>query len=700
MTPPGPVGSIATPRTVVALTTMAALIVSATLEGFVVLGMRIGFAPSEHRLAAWWSGLGALVLATVATTLLVALARRRAETVGGVVGLKGAEAVRQRIDVIADRLGVRGLVEVRVMALDRRAAGHVRAGRSSRPLVVLSGGLLHTFRTSPDAFNAIVAHEFAHVRNGDALPTAVADAAWRVTLVMGFAPALAFLFLGEDWFRRAGFAGLMLLMLLVRWSVLRSRELWADVRAGEAGFGADLHSLLSTSTRRAAWWRTLSSLSHHPARRARLAALRGADLTVYAIPAGGVLLAGLSFGVSLSVFTTMLSNVAGSIFGPVAGSTLTMLVPAIQVIPLVLVVARISDDPRFQWRPYRAAMSLVAFAIGAATGTFIDPGTGRTVRDGMSWAALPDLPPLTAWSLNAAIFLVAGALVAAWSRGLGAAWSAASRPSKGIRSISAVAVMMQTCVVLYAAQWVTWQVLSEHGAPIADWEASTRSQAAAATTAAFDVVPYAAREVLTGTAFFVLDDWPIIVGACVAVIAPLLGFLLGLPRRTIVRSAVALALGLVVVEMVDSGGAIAVVSGAVGTIPEVAQLQLGRNIALLVYFVQLLAGMLLTLHLTVFARRIPVTVAVAVGTAFTLLSLALNTGLRPVRCAITAAPSCRTEWSFATFALIVFATVAPTLLCCAATAGIGWLGRRAAERLDAVRLGGPTAPGQGPLPAS
>jgi len=114
------------------------------------------------------------------------------------------------------------------------ASGGLAFGRLGRYYVSLTGGLVTQFYTDLPAFRAVVLHELAHLRNADVDKTYFAVSVWQAFLMAALLPLFLTLF-GNEWgyvfsiiWRVLALAALVYLM---RNAVLRTREMYADVRA-------------------------------------------------------------------------------------------------------------------------------------------------------------------------------------------------------------------------------------------------------------------------------------------------------------------------------------------------------------------------------------------------------------------------------------------------------------------------------------
>jgi Zn-dependent protease with chaperone function len=114
------------------------------------------------------------------------------------------------------------------------APGGVAFGRLRRYYVALSGGLVTLYYTDSPAFKAVALHELAHIRNKDIDKTYFTVSIWRAYVLAALLPLVLGLLanpLGDVFGIAWRAAVLALLVYLTRNAVLRTREVYADVRA-------------------------------------------------------------------------------------------------------------------------------------------------------------------------------------------------------------------------------------------------------------------------------------------------------------------------------------------------------------------------------------------------------------------------------------------------------------------------------------
>ncbi|MGD8405201.1 MAG: M48 family metalloprotease [Anaerolineales bacterium] len=113
-------------------------------------------------------------------------------------------------------------------------------GRWGRYYISLTGGLVAQFFTDRAAFRAVMLHEISHLRNGDVNKTYFSVAIWQAFVAVALVPFVigqpyAISRLGKSWSTLLGqgwrLLALTLLVYLTRNSVLRAREIYADLRA-------------------------------------------------------------------------------------------------------------------------------------------------------------------------------------------------------------------------------------------------------------------------------------------------------------------------------------------------------------------------------------------------------------------------------------------------------------------------------------
>lgn len=192
------------------------------------------------------------------------------------VGLQHTTALTVPITYYLDRLNPR--------------SSALAFGRPGLRCVVLSGGLERLTDSDPEAFNAIVLHELAHIRNRDIDIGFFTILAWRFTLPilawMAYNDAISSIITPDtsdaatasDVLAGCQTVALGVVGLLLRNSVLRSREAFADQRATQWTGEVDSFAKMLTAyfPERRARWRQL--LNVHPPQGRRIAVLRDTSL--------------------------------------------------------------------------------------------------------------------------------------------------------------------------------------------------------------------------------------------------------------------------------------------------------------------------------------------------------------------------------------------------------------------------------------
>jgi Zn-dependent protease with chaperone function len=194
------------------------------------------------RPTAWWMlGGAALVLGlALALTLAQPWWRRRRLRLRPLTAAD-APGVVAAVTELAAEAGLRQTPTLVWDPLDPAPSG-LAFGYAGNYTVALTGGLVVRQATDPDAFRAVVRHELAHIRNRDVDVTYFTVSLWHAFLLGAVLPFVFTLFdEGLDTILRVSWrlAALGLLVYLTRNAVLRSREVYADVRASAAPGAAD-----------------------------------------------------------------------------------------------------------------------------------------------------------------------------------------------------------------------------------------------------------------------------------------------------------------------------------------------------------------------------------------------------------------------------------------------------------------------------
>ncbi|SDN68778.1 M48 family metalloprotease [Allokutzneria albata] len=186
------------------------------------------------------------------------------------------------LDELVERAGLRRAPVFLVDPVNPNCGG-VAFGTRRRPYVCLDAGLVTRFRWDPAYFRVVVLHELAHLRNNDVPVTYLTIAVWRSFLVVGLVPFLAAVldpwltspspftsplplwaggYLLEISFVLVQVLALVLVVLLSRNAVLRSREYHADDRVASWLGRAEPGAVLATVRGSKRWWGGL--VGKHP----------------------------------------------------------------------------------------------------------------------------------------------------------------------------------------------------------------------------------------------------------------------------------------------------------------------------------------------------------------------------------------------------------------------------------------------------
>ena len=228
-----------------------------------------------ERTEAWWGLLGVGVLVVVAGAIFLAQPwwYRRRRHLSELTGDGAAELV-SRLEGVRQRAGT-GPVVWLLQPLNARLSAFA-FGRPGRRFVAVSGGAAVAAVRKPAAFDAVILHELAHVKNRDIDQTYLALAIWRAFVVAALLPLVVTVIVTGDlggWQRSLWrVAALALIVYSLRNAVLRSREFDADARARELDPKTQLGPVLAALPARTGRRARLLGWTHPPGQ-ARAAAL-------------------------------------------------------------------------------------------------------------------------------------------------------------------------------------------------------------------------------------------------------------------------------------------------------------------------------------------------------------------------------------------------------------------------------------------
>ncbi|GAA4031904.1 hypothetical protein GCM10022247_66200 [Allokutzneria multivorans] len=238
-----------------------------------------------------WLAGGLLGLGGLAALIYFSLPRWRIRR-RGLVPLSLTPELAVELDALVERAGLRRTPVFLVDPVNFNCGG-VAFGTRRQPYVCLDAGLVTRFRWDPAYFRVVVLHELAHLRNNDVPITYLTIAVWRSFLVVGLVPFLATTL--DPWLTSAtpftspfplwgkGYLldiapifvqvlVLVLVVLLSRNAVLRSREYHADDRAASWIGRDEPGAVLATVRGSKRWWGGLVSKHPLPGKRIRAVA--------------------------------------------------------------------------------------------------------------------------------------------------------------------------------------------------------------------------------------------------------------------------------------------------------------------------------------------------------------------------------------------------------------------------------------------
>ena len=200
-----------------------------------------------YRYQVAWMVSGTLGLLAAAAALMIAtplwITRRRK------LRPLAREEAPAAVDRIAELAREQGIDPPRPFwnPLDASSGG-LAFGHPGRYSIAIGGGLVVKQATDPAAFDAVLRHELAHIRNRDVGITYFTLSIWHAFLLVAVAPFLVTM--ADDglaWSAAWRIAVLAAIVYLTRNAVLRAREVYADLRASVPdGPGGALRRVLAS----------------------------------------------------------------------------------------------------------------------------------------------------------------------------------------------------------------------------------------------------------------------------------------------------------------------------------------------------------------------------------------------------------------------------------------------------------------------
>jgi Zn-dependent protease with chaperone function len=369
--------------------------------------------------------LGVLAALTVVLYLAVpAVIAKSLRPMAEATRYAGTRETAERLIATAARFG---RVELFV-ATDGGVSGGRAFGRFGRHRVAIGAGEFLT-----GGADAALAHELAHIRNRDVDMTYLAIAVWWAFLAAVAVPLTLVAIRAPGDLK--GFAWriavLLLLLWLIRSSVLRSRELYADVRATRTLISAEeLKAALGKRAGAAAhapvrrWW----TYRNHPSEKERYEAVDGGPRLFRLEPAvAGAIGLMIGFGFTPAIYLLRLFVpdlfqpsvwLVGLLFGGIAASVLSGVIWR-------STLYRLAGGPRVRQWP-----TVFALAGGVVVGQIVTPQV-PTVG---AWPTVFAADPVVAAGASV-ILLLACHVYVKWTSLCATAWlSAAERPRLAYRT--------------------------------------------------------------------------------------------------------------------------------------------------------------------------------------------------------------------------------------------------------------------------
>jgi hypothetical protein len=333
--------------------------------------------------------------------------------------------------------------------LDSSTAASVFGGLRRR-FLALPGGMIRLFRMDRPAFRTIVLHELAHLRNRDVGRTYYAVSVWLAFLAVGLLPFVVV----TTWRGGGGFGlatswriGLLaVLVYLTRNALLRSRELYADARAGTVESEAALVGVLKRLAPVPQW---RAGVGVHPPPELRLRALRD-PVAVLRPSLGEAVALGTVTSVLYAAVTDALTLVAD--LRPSVQWWAALVVAPLAVGVLGLTVWRYSVAAGSGGSSGRTVAVGLAFGCGLLIGEAFSVFAAASATGPVApWSVpVPGQPSVTAFGLPWSAVVLAGSAFFTW-------WLATSAEAwRDLRPAGRDGATVVSYLAAAGFAWVVW----------------------------------------------------------------------------------------------------------------------------------------------------------------------------------------------------------------------------------------------------
>ena len=324
-------------------------------------------------------------------------------------------------------------------------------GRHGHYRVALSGGAVMKSLQDPDGFRALVLHELGHIKNGDIGKTYFAISIWWAFILAGLVPLAAVIAFFQPSLERLWIVwpigSLAILVFLLRNSILRAREFYADLRVSswDNQCRGALERILGSLARPRLWETVFMA---HPTPDERIKVLR--DLS--RLPRCGFWVsAGTAAAATLAL--PIVGFTLGSVFNITTSFYEDLIAGLLLVGPASLVPGLTIWNGTFESAAQRegkpgAGKMAAGFALGCLLGQFGSTTAYAMARSGLQMQGLIFVVFSIAWGLFAAAGLF---VILRWNVESAGLWL---RRQASLRQFKIISCIGATIAAILFSWWI------------------------------------------------------------------------------------------------------------------------------------------------------------------------------------------------------------------------------------------------------